>query len=120
MLAPSDLRPNILGPIEVEPKMQDDLIIGGDNQREAAHNYKTNIYKLFLANIKVEPEETKIIPECCDITSWVWRKGGILEASLHRKSSILNTRQDHVTKLKHLRSFIGLYKTLHMATPAIS
>ena len=47
------------------------------------------------------------------------KKGGFLEVSPHRKSSILNAKQEQITKVKHLRSFIGLYKTLHMATPAI-
>lgn len=33
---------------------------------------------------------------------------------------MLNTKQENLTKVKHLLSFIGLYKTLHMATPATS
>ena len=43
-----------------------------------------------------------------------------MEVSPHRKSSIVNAKQEQITKVKHLRSFIGLYKTLHMATPATS
>ena len=37
-----------------------------------------------------------------------------------QKKFLLNTKEDHITKVKHLRSFLKLYKTLHMATPAIS
>ena len=32
------------------------------------------------------------------------------------KSSILNAKQEQITKVKHLCSFIGFYKTLHIAT----
>ena len=77
------------------------------------------MHKLFLANLKVKQDKTNIFPESCHFYGWVWRKGGILEVSPHKKSS-LNSRQDHITKVKHLMSFIGLYKTLHMATPATS
>ena len=101
-------------------KLQDDLIIGGDNQEDAARNYIHILHKFHLANLKVEPEKTNIFPDSCDVAGWIWKKGGFLEVSPHRKSSILTARQDQITKVRHLRSFIGLYKTLHMATPAIS
>ena len=68
----------------------------------------------------MEPEKTTIFPESCDIAGWVRKKGGFLEASPHRRSSLQNARQENITKVKHLRSFVGLYKTLHMATPATS
>ena len=100
--------------------MQDDLIIGGDNQTETAHNYVQVLHKLHLANLKVELEKTTIFPESCDVAGWIWKKGGFLEPSPHRKSSLINTKQDQLTKVKHLRSFLGLYKTLHMATLALS
>ena len=61
-----------------------------------------------------------IFPESCDVAGWIWRKGGFLEVSPHRKSSILNAKQEQITKVKHLQSFIGLYKTMHMVTPATS
>ena len=77
------------------------------------------MHELFLANLKVKQDKTNIFPESCHFYGWVWRKGGILEVSPHKKSSF-NSRQDHITKVKHLISFIGLYKTLHMATPATS
>ena len=54
-----------------------------------------------------------------DIKGWIWREG-FLEVSPHRRSSLLNTKEENISKVKHMRSFIGLYKTLHMATPAMS
>ena len=42
------------------------------------------------------------------------------KVSPHRKNSLLNTKFEQLTKVKHLRSFIGLYKTLNMATPTMS
>ena len=65
-------------------KMQDDLIIGGDSQREAAHRYVRVIHKLHLANLKVELEKTSIFSESCDMGGWVWKTGGFLEPSPHR------------------------------------
>ena len=46
-------------------KIQDDLVIGGVDQREAAHNYIQILHKFDLANLKVEPEKTNIFPESC-------------------------------------------------------
>ena len=76
--------------------------------------------KLDLANLRVEPEKTNIFPKSVDVMGWIWKQGGFLEVSPHRRSSLLNTREEDITKVKHMRSFIGLYKTLHMATPAMS
>ena len=42
-----------------------------------------------------------------------------LFVSPHR-SSLTNTKEDNITKVKHMRSFIGLYKMLHIGTPAMS
>ena len=100
--------------------MQDDLIIGGDDQRSAAHNYVRILHKLYLANLKVEPEKTTIFTESCDVVGWIWKKGGFPEVLPHRKSLLLKAKREQITKVKYLQSFIGLYKTLHMATPAIS
>ena len=47
-------------------------------------------------------------------------RGGYLEVSPHRRSSLVNTKEEDITKVKHMHSFIGLYKTLHMATPSLS
>ena len=40
--------------------------------------------------------------------------------TLNRKNSLLNTKEEPITKVKHLHSFIGLYITLHMLMATIS
>ena len=101
-------------------KIQDDIIIGGNTQLEAATNYILILEKIFLANLRIEPSKTLIFPKTADITGWIWREGGLPSVSPHRRSSLLNTKEEDITKVKHMRSFIGLYKTLHIATPAMS
>ena len=101
-------------------KIQDDIVIGGENQMEAARNYVRVLQKLDLANLKVEPQKVNIFPESADIAGWVWCRGGYLTVSPHQQNSLKNVRQDSIKKVKHLRSYIGLYKTLQMAAPAVS
>ena len=103
-------------PEGIVTKLQDDLIIGGDTQEDAARNYIRILHKFYLANLKVEPEKTNIFPDPCDVAGWILKKGGFLKVSPHCKSSILTAKQDQITKVRHLCSFIGLYKMLHMAT----
>ena len=43
-------------------KIQDDIIIGGATQLEAARNYILVLEKLHLANLRVEPNKTLIFP----------------------------------------------------------
>ena len=100
-------------------KLHDDLIIGGDTHEEAIHNYLTILHKLWLANLRIDPAKTIIFPKSADIGGWVWKQG-LLEVSPHRKNSLTNTKTEHITTIKHMRSFLGLYKTLHIATPAMS
>merc|ERR1712002_556695 len=73
-----------------------------------------------LANLRAEPGKTIIFPKSADISGWVWEKGGFLKVSPHRRSSLLNTREEDIKTVRDMRSFIGLYKTLHIATPAMS
>ena len=67
-----------------------------------------------LANMKVEPNKTIIFLKSVNIAGWIWQQGGFLSLSPHRKSSLINTKEEYITKVKHMRSFIGLYKTLHI------
>ena len=67
-------------------KIQDDIIIG-DTQAQAANNYIRVLHKLFLANLRVEPQKVIIFPESADIAGWIWKKGGTLSVSPHRKNS---------------------------------
>ena len=101
-------------------KIFDNWIIGDVDQRDADQNYAWVIYKLKLVNLKVEPTKIHIFPESYDITRWIWKDVVFLEVSPHRKNSLPNTKKKHITKVTHLRSFIGLYKILHIFTPAIS
>ena len=72
-------------------KIQDDIIVGGNTQLEAATNYIRILEKLFLANLRVEPTKTLIFPKSADIAGWIWREGGFLTVSPHRRSSLINT-----------------------------
>merc|ERR1712112_224162 len=76
--------------------------------------------KLDLANLKVEPQKVNIFPQSADVAGWIWKQGGFLSVSPHRQNSLMNMKQNSITKVRHLRSFIGLYKTLQMAAPAVS
>ena len=47
-------------------------------------------------------------------------KDGFLEVSPYRKNFPLSTKEEHITKVKHLQSLIGLYKALQIAILAIT
>ena len=53
-------------------KIQDDMIIGGATQPEAAENYIWILEKLYLANLRAEPHKTVIFPKSADISGWIW------------------------------------------------
>ena len=55
----------------VATKIHDDLIIGGESQKDTIPQYTKILEKLHLANLKVEPEKTTIFPESCDIAGWI-------------------------------------------------
>ena len=101
-------------------KIVDDCYIGGKTQEETASNYERILEKLNNANLKISPDKTHIFPIQADILGWVWREGGYLSASPHRKLAITNTKQENIKKVKDMRSWVGLFKTLHMVTPQIS
>ena len=89
-------------------KIQDDVIIGGDTQLEAAHNYIKILEKLYLANLRVEPGKTIRFSKSADISGWIWEKGGYIKVSMHRRSSLLNTKEEDIKTVRDMRSFIGL------------
>merc|ERR1711867_351277 len=66
-----------------------------------------------------KPGKTIIFPKSADISGWVWEKGRFLKVSPHRRSSLLNTKEEDIKTVRDMRSFVGLYKTLHIATPAM-
>ena len=51
---------------------------------------------------------------------WVWEEGGFLKASPHRQLGITNTRIEDINTTKDMRSWICLFKTLHIVTPRIT
>ena len=48
-------------------KIQDDIVIGGDSQMEAARSYIRVLRKLDLANLKVEPQKVNIFPQSAQL-----------------------------------------------------
>ena len=101
-------------------QLVDDLYVGGQTQQEAAANYLAILKKFHLANLKVAASKTHIFPEQVDVLGWLWKEGGHLEPSPHRRNALVNTRQEDIRKVKDMRSWLGLYKTLRRATPKIS
>ena len=101
-------------------KIVDDVVIGGTTPKETAENYAKILRKLDNANIKIAPEKKKIFPKSADMLGWVWEQGGFLSASPHRKLGIMNTKVEDIKTVKDMRSWIGLFKTLHMITPNIT
>ena len=93
-----ELMANILGDKIKEgraTKIQDDIIIGGNSQLEAAQNYVKILEKLYLANLRAEPEKTIIFPKSADISGWIWEIGGFLKVSPHRRNPLINTKVGH-------------------------
>jgi hypothetical protein len=101
-------------------KIVDDIYIGGATQVEAALNYVRILSKLHNANLKITPTKTHIFPSSVDVLGWVWKQGGFLAPSPHRQCALSNVKQEDVKKVKDMRSWLGLYKTLHVATPNIT
>ena len=101
-------------------KIVDDVVVGGKTPVEAAINYVRVLSKLSNANLKITPEKTHIFPKTADMLGWVWKEGGHLEASPHRKFAILNTKSEDIKNVQDMRSWVGLFKTLHIVTPNIS
>ena len=98
-------------------QLVDDLIVGGNTQQETADNYMIILQKLALANLKVAASKTHIFPDQVDVLGWVWKRGGKLEPSPHRRNALVNTKKEDVITVKDMRSFVGLYKTLRRASP---
>jgi len=101
-------------------KIADDIIIGGQTYEEAATTYATILKKLNAANIKLAANKTHIFPQSADILGWKWQEGSRLLPSPHRQLALKNTRQEDIITIKDMRSWIGLYKTLLIATPNLA
>ena len=101
-------------------KIVDDIYIGGESQMKATYNYIRILSKLHNANLKITPSKTHIFPNSVDVLGWVWKKGGFLSPSPHRQCALSNVKEDEVKKIRDMRSWLGLYKTLYIATPNIT
>jgi hypothetical protein len=101
-------------------KIADDIIIGGQTQQQTTQVYETVLKKLHAANIKLAASKTHIFPKTADILGWKWHQGGKLQPSPHRQLALKNTKQEDITTIKDLRSWVGLYKTLLIATPNLA
>jgi hypothetical protein len=101
-------------------KIVDDIYVGGHSQEDAVINYIRILSKLRNSNLKITPSKTHIFPTSVDVLGWVWKRGGFLSPSPHRQCALTNVKQDDVKKVKDMRSWLGLYKTLHIATPIIT
>ena len=101
-------------------KIVDDVVVGGDTPKEAAINYVRVLSKLANANLKITPEKTKIFPKSADMLGWIWEEGGHLKASPHRQLGLTNTKIEDIKTVRDMRSWVGLFKTLHIVTPRIT
>jgi hypothetical protein len=101
-------------------KIADDIIIGADTYEAAASIYKTVLAKLHAANLKLAANKTHIFPQTADILGWQWHEGGKLSPSPHRRLALKNTKQEDIITIKDMRSWVGLYKTLLIATPNLA
>ena len=86
-------------------RIQDYIIIGGDNQTEALETYAIALDKCDKVNLKVEPEKMLLFPESADVVGWIWKRGGYLEVSPHRKNTLVNMKETDIKKVKHLEEF---------------
>ena len=101
-------------------KIADDIIIGAETYETAAAIYETVLSKLHAANLKLSSSKTHIFPQTADILGWKWQEGGRLLPSPHRQLALKNTKQEDIITIKDMRSWIGLYKTLLIATPNLA
>ena len=101
-------------------RLADDLYIGGDTDTQAAINYDIVLSKLNQCNIKLSPHKTSIFLEEMNILGWTWKQGGYLSPNPHRVNALKNTTTENIAKVKDLRSFLGLYKTLLPACPNLT
>ena len=81
-------------------KIVDDIYIGGKSEKQAALNYIRILAKFQNANIKITPEKTSIFPTSVDVLGWVWKEGGLISPSPHRKTALQNMKHDQIKSVK--------------------
>lgn len=101
-------------------KLADDIYIGGDSHEAVLTTYRSVLTKFRNANLKISASKTHVFPQSVDILGWVWSKGGFLSASPHRQAAVKNTCSLDIKTVRDMRSWIGIYKTMLIATPGLS
>ena len=87
-------------------KRVDDIYVRGATEKETALNYIQTLTKFYNANIKVSADKTSIFPKSVDILGWVWKEGGTMSPSPHRKRALENMKIDQIETVKDMRSWI--------------
>lgn len=101
-------------------KIADDIFAGGQTINEAITNYERILKALDKNNIKLSPAKTVLFPSQVDVLSWVWKQGGYLSPSPHRRQALSLVTTDQLKTIKDLRSWLGLYKTFIDCTPHLT
>ena len=101
-------------------KIADDIFCGGTTVEEAIDNWETLMETLSRNNLKLSPTKTVIFPKSVDILSWVWKTGGYLSPSPHRKQALQKVKHEDILKIKDVRSWVGLFKTFMDCTPNLT
>ena len=101
-------------------KLADDIFAGGVTIEEAIDNWIRIMKVLDNNNFKIAPNKTVLFPKQVDVLSWVWKEGGYLSPSPHRKLALQKVRYEDIKTVKDMRSYIGLYKTFIDCTPNLT
>ena len=101
-------------------KIADDIFAGGKTIDEAIDNWIRIMQVLDNNNLKISPAKTVLFPKQVDVLSWVWKEGGYLSPSPHRKLALQKVEHETIKTVKDLRSYLGLYKTFIDCTPNLT
>ena len=75
-------------------KIADDIFAGGVTIEEALANWSRIMKVLDANNLKLFPNKTFLFPKQVDILSWVWKEGGFLSPSPHRKLALESVKYE--------------------------
>ena len=101
-------------------KIADDVFAGGKTIDEAIDNWIRIMKVLDDNNMKISPAKTILFPKQVDVLSWVWKEGGYLSPSPHRKLALQKVTHESIKTVKDMRSYLGLYKTFIDCTPNLT
>ena len=101
-------------------KLADDIFSGGKTMDEAIDNWIRLMKVLDDNNLKISPSKTVLFPKQVDVLSWVWKEGGFLSPSPHRKLALQKVNYESIKTVKDMRSYLGLYKTFIDCTPNLT